>query len=207
VNWLIVDSTKSNADLFGTFGLWFGNEFNLTWLETEHERQAFLENVADFYHFAKTLHPDGLVLSNDGLVMKPTDLVSHYGAGLPDIPTVKHEFGNYNCSLPDISLIDRFLGVIEPGARSLVAATRHGRVGVVGTVGTIFLLAGIAMLVLPGPGITATLLGLVILATEFSWAHRLLRRARVWAHQVRVAVQARRARRRQRRGLTPPEGS
>lgn len=27
--WLIVSSTKSNADLFGTFGLWFGGEFNL----------------------------------------------------------------------------------------------------------------------------------------------------------------------------------
>jgi multiple sugar transport system permease protein len=27
--WLIVSSTKSNADLFGTFGLWFGRELNL----------------------------------------------------------------------------------------------------------------------------------------------------------------------------------
>jgi multiple sugar transport system permease protein len=27
--WLIVSSTKSNADLFATFGLWFGHEFNL----------------------------------------------------------------------------------------------------------------------------------------------------------------------------------
>lgn len=27
--WLIVSSTKSNADLFGTFGLWFGGEFRL----------------------------------------------------------------------------------------------------------------------------------------------------------------------------------
>ena len=68
----------------------FGNEFNLTWLKTDEERKAFLETVADFYQFAKSLHPDGLFLSNDGLVMKPTDIVSHYGAGLPDVPTVKH---------------------------------------------------------------------------------------------------------------------
>lgn len=92
----------------------FGNEFSLTWLKTEQERQAFLETVADFYRVAKTLHPDGLVLSNDGLIMKPTDLVSHYGAGLPDLPTVKHEFGNYYCSLPDISLIDQFVGLFKP---------------------------------------------------------------------------------------------
>lgn len=92
----------------------FGNEFNLSWLKTEDERKAFLATVADFYGLAKKLHPDGLVLSNDGYVMKPTDLVSHYGPGLPDMPTVKHEFGNYYCSLPDISLIDKFTGLFQP---------------------------------------------------------------------------------------------
>lgn len=92
----------------------FGNEFNLTWLDTEEERKQFLATVADFYTFAKKLHPDGLLLSNDGYVMKPTDLVSHYGPGLPDLPTVKHEFGEYYCSLPDISLIDKFTGLYLP---------------------------------------------------------------------------------------------
>jgi beta-galactosidase len=92
----------------------FGNEFNLTWLKTDEERKAFLATVADFYAFAKKLHPDGLLLSNDGYVMKPTDLVSHYERGLPDLPTVKHEFGEYYCSLPDISLIDKFTGLYLP---------------------------------------------------------------------------------------------
>jgi beta-galactosidase len=92
----------------------FGNEFNLTWLKTEDERKQFLATVADFYALAKKLHPDGLLLSNDGYVMKPTDLVSHYGPGLPDLPTVKHEFGEYYCSLPDISLIDKFTGLYLP---------------------------------------------------------------------------------------------
>jgi len=92
----------------------FGNEFNLTWLDTEGERKQFLETVADFYGVAKRLHPDGLFLSNDGLVMKPTDIVSHYGGALPDVPVVKHEFGNYYCSLPDISLIEKFTGAIDP---------------------------------------------------------------------------------------------
>jgi len=93
----------------------FGNEFNLSWLDTDAERKQFLETVEGYYRLAKSLHPDGLVLSNDGYVMRPTDLVSHYGGGLPDLPVVKHEFGEYYCSLPDISLLDKFTGVFIPG--------------------------------------------------------------------------------------------
>ena len=92
----------------------FGNEFNLSWLETDAERTQFLDTVSEFYALGKKLHPDGLFLSNDGYVMKPTDLVSHYGGGLAEFPVVKHEFGNYYCSLPDISLLDRFTGVLDP---------------------------------------------------------------------------------------------
>jgi beta-galactosidase len=92
----------------------FGNEFNLSWLDTEADRKLFLETVDDFYRLAKSLHPDGLFLSNDGYVMRPTDLVSHFGGALPDLPVVKHEFGEYYCSLPDISLLGRFTGVVIP---------------------------------------------------------------------------------------------
>lgn len=41
--------------------------------------------------------------------------------------------------------------------------------------------AGLAMLVLPGPGWGAIILGLVVLASEFAWAHRLLEPVRRWA--------------------------
>jgi len=41
-------------------------------------------------------------------------------------------------------------------------------------VGFTVLLAGIAMLVLPGPGILVVGLGLLILSAEFLWARRLL---------------------------------
>lgn len=92
----------------------FGNEFNLDWLGSDAERKLFLDTVNDFYRLAKSLHPDGLFLSNDGYVMRPTDLVSHFGGPLPDLPVVKHEFGGYYCSLPDTSLIDRFTGVVSP---------------------------------------------------------------------------------------------
>lgn len=44
--------------------------------------------------------------------------------------------------------------------------------------GSTVLLAGIALLVLPGPAILVIPLGLVILATEFAWARRWLQRIR-----------------------------
>jgi uncharacterized protein (TIGR02611 family) len=41
-------------------------------------------------------------------------------------------------------------------------------------VGVAVLLAGVAMLALPGPGVVVIIVGLVILATEFAWAERVL---------------------------------
>lgn len=51
----------------------------------------------------------------------------------------------------------------------------------VGTVGAVILLAGVVMLVVPGPGIASMLLGLLILSSEFRWAQRILHPAKVWA--------------------------
>ena len=47
---------------------------------------------------------------------------------------------------------------------------------IVGIVGFTVLIIGIAMILLPGPAIVVIPLGLAILATEFVWARRLLRR-------------------------------
>ena len=41
-------------------------------------------------------------------------------------------------------------------------------------IGITILLIGLALLILPGPGILTIILGLVILASEFIWAKRLL---------------------------------
>jgi uncharacterized protein (TIGR02611 family) len=46
--------------------------------------------------------------------------------------------------------------------------------GVATTIGGAILLAGVVMLVVPGPGWAAIFLGLAVLATEYAWAHRLL---------------------------------
>jgi len=45
-------------------------------------------------------------------------------------------------------------------------------------IGSTVLLAGVLMLVLPGPGILVIIVGLAILAIEFAWAEALLIHAR-----------------------------
>jgi tellurite resistance protein TerC len=47
-------------------------------------------------------------------------------------------------------------------------------------IGGLFLILGVAMLVLPGPAVVLIPLGLAILATEFRWARKWLATARQW---------------------------
>ncbi|HYU57809.1 MAG TPA: PGPGW domain-containing protein [Actinomycetota bacterium] len=73
---------------------------------------------------------------------------------------------------------------------------RSGRRVAVTAVGFALVAAGLAMLVLPGPGILVVIAGLAVLASEYAWARSLLDRAK---------EQARRARRRiSRRGKGQP---
>ncbi len=52
-------------------------------------------------------------------------------------------------------------------------------------VGLTIVAAGLAMFVLPGPGIIVVLAGLALLATEFVWARLLLQRARRYAEKAK----------------------
>ena len=52
-------------------------------------------------------------------------------------------------------------------------------------IGGTVLLLGLAMLVLPGPGLPIIAAGLAILATEFLWARRAWRKAKGAAARVR----------------------
>ncbi len=61
---------------------------------------------------------------------------------------------------------------------------RFARRIVVAVVGGTVTLLGVALLVLPGPAFVVIPLGLAILATEFLWARRLLRRAKEIALKV-----------------------
>lgn len=56
--------------------------------------------------------------------------------------------------------------------------------------GGALLLLGLAMMVLPGPGILVIVGGLAVLATEYVWAQRLLKRAKSQAEKVQEAAVA-----------------
>ena len=77
---------------------------------------------------------------------------------------------------------------MEPLLQVLARAVRRGGVFLVGSA---LLVAGAAMLVLPGPGIAVMLLGLVVLSAEFQWAKRVLAWARERATDLKNQAQAR----------------
>lgn len=58
-------------------------------------------------------------------------------------------------------------------------------------VGAAIALTGVAMLVLPGPGLLVIVAGLAVLATEFVWAERALDAAKAGAGQAGAAVKDR----------------
>src|SRR3954447_7402940 len=64
------------------------------------------------------------------------------------------------------------------------------------TVGVSVLLAGVAMLALPGPGWAAIFVGFAILATEFAWAQRALTSAKQSASKAKEKALDPRVRRR-----------
>ena len=77
--------------------------------------------------------------------------------------------------------------------------TKHARKILIGIVGGAVLLAGIAMIVLPGPAFVVIPAGLAILATEFEWARKWLHRARTYIHNKREEHRRRRAAKQQSR--------
>lgn len=63
------------------------------------------------------------------------------------------------------------------------------RIGVAAAGGTL-LAAGVAMLVLPGPGLLVMVAGLGLLATEFAWAERRLAQTKQAARRTAGAVRS-----------------
>jgi hypothetical protein len=80
---------------------------------------------------------------------------------------------------------------------------RNGKRVAVTIAGFVVLIAGAAMLVLPGPGIVVILAGLAILGTEYVWAQRLLRIAKEKATQAKDAVFRKKAEEETEEGGTP----
>ncbi|WUI02420.1 PGPGW domain-containing protein [Spirillospora sp. NBC_00431] len=83
----------------------------------------------------------------------------------------------------------------ERPPEAVAAARRAGpvrllRKAAVAVAGTALIVAGVAMMVLPGPGVVTILAGLGLLGTEFPTARRISRRANGWIraawHKVRT---------------------
>lgn len=75
----------------------------------------------------------------------------------------------------------------------LKVIARNAKRIVVFLLGVAVAVAGIAMLVLPGPGVIVLLLGLIILATEFVWAERVLDATTTRAAEAATRVSDRRS--------------
>lgn len=70
--------------------------------------------------------------------------------------------------------------------RFVVEGVRAARRLVIAVVGATVLMVGLALLVLPGPAFVVIPIGIGILAIEFEWARRLLKRAQ---HFYRESLQ------------------
>jgi tellurite resistance protein TerC len=70
-------------------------------------------------------------------------------------------------------------------------APRVIRKVVIGVIGTTVLLIGVALIVLPGPAIIVIPIGLGILASEFIWARRVVKRGRILVKRAKRAVRSR----------------
>ena len=70
---------------------------------------------------------------------------------------------------------------------------------IVAVIGSTVVLFGLTLIILPGPAVVVVPLGLALLATEFAWARRLIRRGSLaWGKTRRW---------RWRRKASAPEGS
>lgn len=86
-------------------------------------------------------------------------------------------------------------------ARSWQYLPRPLRMAFALTVGGTLVAVGVALLVLPGPGLLVIALGLALLATEFAWARHVLVRGR--HHATRAADAAKSAVRKRRNPGSP----
>jgi uncharacterized protein (TIGR02611 family) len=76
----------------------------------------------------------------------------------------------------------RFLRLVPPATR------RQARRLVIAVVGGTLIICGFVMIVTPGPGLLVIFAGLSVLAAEFVWARRLLRRFKSSGEKVRESL-------------------
>jgi len=107
----IIDAHRNHPSWF-FFTL--GNEFGLQRIPDATGKEVFLGAVQELVSMAKERYPGLLVSSNSGYLVPPMDVAVPYRGLAAGLPNIKHEYGAYYCTLPDISLIPKFTGVYEP---------------------------------------------------------------------------------------------
>ena len=75
--------------------------------------------------------------------------------------------------------------MIITSTRIKVQMIRHLKLVITTVIGFTVIAIGVAMLVLPGPGLVVISLGLLILSAEFVWAKRALDRMKDGAKNIR----------------------
>ena len=61
---------------------------------------------------------------------------------------------------------------------------------IIAVIGTTVVLIGVALIILPGPAFIVIPIGLAILASEFLWARRVVKRGRIFLKRARRAVKS-----------------
>jgi uncharacterized protein (TIGR02611 family) len=84
---------------------------------------------------------------------------------------------------------------------------RNGRRIAVTVIGVLVVLAGLVLLVLPGPGWVLIFVGLSILGSEYVWAQRLLRLAKKQANNAKDTLLRRKQAKSDRRDGASTDGS
>ena len=79
-------------------------------------------------------------------------------------------------------------GVLQEGNALWIFIKRSSKRILVAIGGFLLIVAGVIMLVTPGPGWVAIFAGLALWATEFVWAERLLKKAKARAEAAKNAV-------------------
>ena len=100
-----------------------------------------------------------------------TEFVQELEASRPELARRWHD----HPTVVPFKVVGRFIG-------------RNAKRVAVTIAGLLVLIAGAAMLVLPGPGIVVIIAGLAILATQYVWAERLLKLAKEKANQAKDAI-------------------
>jgi hypothetical protein len=96
-------------------------------------------------------------------------------------------------TLPFVSRVSHSLNSVAhwvwfPFGAVLQFIARSGKRVAVTVVGFVLLLAGIVMIVTPGPGILLIIAGMAVLATEYVWAERLLNLTKRKAVQAKDSI-------------------